>query len=266
MAMKSFVGRFALAAAAGPAAVAVGAADAALVTVSTPLSISFTDLPEPTLYNRPELDSVPWDVDGDGYTDFVLQARRSMFFSTSGIVWGTNNSNNISKYRYFLSCRGYWSRSALNGIGFFRQPVGFNPVIPRSATPVTGPYSLAQRATLSRSFRMTSINVPYSSYYNFSDTGISSGFSEGDNNIAFAFQSGGNTHYGWAVVNLTDAPDFRPTIKQWTYETEPDTPVHVGEVPVPAMLAPSLALLAFGAAGVRRWREGKAHRQEQTAA
>lgn len=241
MATKSFASKLALAAATGPAVVAAGTADAALVTVSTPLSISFTDLPEPILANRPELEAVLWDVDGDGYTDFVLQAQRSDFFSSSGIVWGVNNKNDVSKYRYFLNSGGFWSRSTLNGIGFFRQPLGWNPAIPASVTPVTGPYSLGQGVTLSRSFQMTSYVPRYATYYSFSTIGLGAGFSEGDNNIAFAFKSGGNTHYGWAIVNLTDAPDFRPTIKQWTYETEPDTPVHVGSVPVPAMLAPSLA-------------------------
>lgn len=265
MTRQSFSGKLALAAAAGPAALAGTAAHAALVTVATPLSISFTDLPAPAQLNRPELDSVSWDVDGDGNADFVLQAERSIFQSPSGIIWGTSNGNRISKYRHFLNSGGFLSRSTLNGIGFFRQPAGISPAIPFSATPTTGPYSLVQGVYLSRSFRLTSINIPYTSYNYYSEIGIGNGFSAGDNNIAFAFQTGGNTHYGWAIVNLTDGPDFRPTIEQWTYETDPDTPVHVGSVPVPAMLAPSLALLAVGAAGVRRWRQTKASQQREAA-
>lgn len=266
MAMKGFSGKLALAAATGPAAFAAGTSNAALVTVSTPLSISFTDLPEPTLYNRPELDSVPWDVDGDGNTDFVLQARRSMFFSGSGLVQGNFNSNQISKRRWFLNPGGYLSASTLNGLGILFPSSSGGAPFSGSATPSIGANPLYSGVLFSYSRQQTSINPPNSNYSYLSGAGLAFGYSAGDNNIAFAFGSGGNTHYGWAIVNLTDAPGFRPTIKQWTYETEPDTPVHVGAVPVPAMLAPSLALLAFGAAGVRRWREGKAHRQEQTAA
>jgi hypothetical protein len=67
----------------------------------------------------------------------------------------------------------------------------------------------------------------------------------------FRFTSGGATHYGWGVKNLSIGPGYASaSFGPWAYESEPDTPITVGVVPEPAMAG--LFLLAGPAVSRRR--------------
>jgi hypothetical protein len=79
----------------------------------------------------------------------------------------------------------------------------------------------------------------------------------GANTIGFSFDANGETHYGWANLHIGNGPDPVVRITNWSYEDEPDTPIHGSSVPAPPAAVPALTLLAFGAAGMRKLRNRK---------
>ncbi len=132
------------------------------------------------------------------------------------------------------------------------------------ATPGTSRYALNRYDRNSRSYTY------YGGYFgpNYSSTAYPgsskfSGFSfNGDNIICFRFDINGETHYGWANVtwDLTSVFVGQFIVEEWAYEDRPDTAIHAGStevVPVPATIVPAVAMLALGAAGVRRMRKKK---------
>lgn len=82
--------------------------------------------------------------------------------------------------------------------------------------------------------------------------------------MLFGFDFGGELHLGWARVRFDDAPDPKVVIERWAYESEPNTEIHVNNIPSPPAAIPALTLLAFGAAGVRRWRKRQATNRSRT--
>jgi MYXO-CTERM domain-containing protein len=48
------------------------------------------------------------------------------------------------------------------------------------------------------------------------------------------------------------------TVRNWAYEDEPDTAIHVEPIPAPPAGVAALTLLGLGAAGVRSWRKRNA--------
>lgn len=84
------------------------------------------------------------------------------------------------------------------------------------------------------------------------------GFTSGDaGNVGFRFKIGGNIHYGWAKFTMTLASPNTLVISEWAYNDVSGGAIQVGAVPEPAETSATLALLAAGAAGVRRWRKRK---------
>jgi hypothetical protein len=89
------------------------------------------------------------------------------------------------------------------------------------------------------------------------------GFTSGTTEyIGFSFQHNSIICYGWAEITITaNAGGYGTfTINDWAYEDTGAaiTVGNTGAVPEPAETAIGLGALALGAAGLRRWRKGKA--------
>ncbi len=67
----------------------------------------------------------------------------------------------------------------------------------------------------------------------------------------FTRDGGANYHYGWLDVEA-DLFGLTLTVHGWGFEAEPNRPIGAGDVPAPGV--GGLALLAMGAAGIRRHR------------
>lgn len=81
----------------------------------------------------------------------------------------------------------------------------------------------------------------------------------GSNYIGFRFQSGSDMLYGWAELIVSTTGGGTVTVNRWAYNDTPDGGIEVGQTqdnPVPA--TGTLALLAAGAFGLRRWRARRA--------
>ena len=81
----------------------------------------------------------------------------------------------------------------------------------------------------------------------------------GSNFIGFRFLSGTDTLYGWAELILSTTGGGTVTVNRWAYNDTPNGGIEVGQTqdnPVPA--PGTLALLAAGAFGLRRWRAQRA--------
>jgi len=79
--------------------------------------------------------------------------------------------------------------------------------------------------------------------------------------MGFQFTSNGNTHYGWARLNIEKFSDptrpFGITLRDFAYEDVAGQPITAGAgIPEPAGLA--LAVLALGAVGIRPTRKPEA--------
>lgn len=215
----------AAAAAAGTVALPV-AADAALVTKNQLLGASTSDA----------VGTTAWDVDGDGQVDFTIVRE------DSAGQWGLH-----------LTSAGQ------NGLGFVGADSAEPGIIGLSSGFRVGP-TLASHTW--GAANVGSRLLAAKTVSTFSPGEFGSGWvvqREGDTKVGFSFISSGNILYGWAVFDIqldTDQADF--SIKQWTYETEPDTAVSVGTTATPVPLAGSglhaLALLGLGAAGMRALR------------
>ncbi|HEY7090009.1 MAG TPA: PEP-CTERM sorting domain-containing protein [Tepidisphaeraceae bacterium] len=94
--------------------------------------------------------------------------------------------------------------------------------------------------------------------YNYADgtpvafpwvAGSSDGF------IGFSFQIAGQTHYGWARLNIGSyQSNLDSFLRDFAYETDANTPILAGAVPEPTA-AFALGLLAMGAMGLRSSRK-----------
>jgi hypothetical protein len=67
--------------------------------------------------------------------------------------------------------------------------------------------------------------------------------------VQFAFEPGGDIHYGWIGVDITNADDLTGVVTGFGYDDVAGTPIEAGAVPEPSA---GLALLAVGAAGLLR--------------
>jgi len=264
----------AAAAALGPAA----AQGAGVYNNTSPLTATFN-----TADN-----SHDWDVDGDGQTDFRLAADRriqsgsvvngystySGSFITSTHKYSVTATANVGLTSHGLGGRGLVKQGGgsadfrrlaadfavgptlASGYGFSPPGLGFRRIVDDSttSTQIGGP-SLLPTASVMYSRLSASIDG------DFQDGQF------GSNYIGFRFDISGATHYGWAELFVDDGTGTGSrgdiTIAEWAYEDTADCGLDVGQTSGDNCTTPSvpnpgtLALLAAGAAGLRRWR-GKA--------
>ncbi|MDJ0787790.1 MAG: hypothetical protein QNK05_13355 [Myxococcota bacterium] len=192
-----------------------------------------------------------WDVDGDGTTDFVLDGRSRV---------------------------GYYSYSVSYTVAF--DPQGSNRLVsvpsgspnPNDPPHLIGlPDGFAVGGTLANySWRSEPRDLLY--WYTFAGSSYPldvAGFEytlpggSGDvvGRFGFEFMASDGVHYGWADMRLlrVTSPLYAVVIDEWAWETTPGAPIAVGATSsVPEAPVSSLALLAAGAAGVRRWRMRRA--------
>lgn len=255
----SFTQRVSMAAGAASAVVAPVAADAALVTVQgSPVSVRAQDYTSTGPGN-----AATWDVDGLNGPDFALN-----FFNTRSQTAGIYSTFRYGQYRNLLS-NFLPGGTQLNGMGFVGSTSFARPLASSARVGATlSAYLPANYAALFGTEVQFSqrLYIPPNTQPDITSTAASPGAgfggATGPVNVGFSFLSGGNTHYGWAQIDLGAGVDNRLTVVEWTYENSPDTPVHVGtraaQVPEPASTLPAIAMLAMGAAGVRAWRQRKA--------
>lgn len=72
--------------------------------------------------------------------------------------------------------------------------------------------------------------------------------------VGVQFKSVAGTHFGWVRVEMTGDAYNGITVTDWAYNSTPDAPILVGQVPEPG----SLGLLALGGVGVLAWRKKRA--------
>lgn len=248
MSAKSFSAKLAASASAGLYALTPSGGTAAPVTVDDrPISISFDDLPGGSGGAQ-----VPWDIDGDGESDTNLVIARNTYSNS------TANGGRFSRRYGFLGLAydfgasgAVFARSyARGGLVAFIQSEYVTPYA------VNAPYRgflTGNGIDTARRYTQTSNGSILSSSYGRS---VDLGF--GASAIGFGLDIGGAQHIGWAVLRLEDGPDYRLTVTEWTYESEPDTAIHVDAVPVPSSGIGALTLLGLGAAGLRAQRRRKA--------
>ena len=247
----------------GAAAAAFGpaAANAAVVFVSpsTAPSVGFTTG-----------DSANWDVDGDGTNDFSLDGSAGFSqYGTGGLYSGYANATvNLNSFK-----AGYGGRGFVRKVGDANWDVrDLGSGFAVGATLANG-YDFGLqggRNLVSGGTSWASETSPLSfaaAFDNISASVKILGGGTGDNLVGFRFEISGATHYGWANLFIDDgtgggrAGDV--TITQWAYESTADCAINVGQTSGDNCSTPSvpnpgtLALLAAGAAGLRRWR-GKA--------
>jgi hypothetical protein len=240
------------------------AAQAGLVVVNgSPVSVSETDA-NGTI--------VGWDLDVVGADEFQLRLFKFLGEGTTQL-----------NYRIFLESNG------LNGSGlvspatdltsasmfhFLVLPTSFNVGASPNGPGTNGPYAWGQtssaREVAQRS--VVSFGTGALNYFDTQDDLINAVI--GANLIGFRFDTGVGTQYGFAELILSmGVGTMSVSIDRWVYSDTPGDFVHVNAadlvappppppppppmaVSAPAML-PSIALLALGAAGVRRWRREK---------
>lgn len=263
--MTSYVQKMGIAAGSVSLAAVPTMADAALSHVTgSPVSVSFLDVPTST----GGAVNVPWDVDGQDGADFSLVGALLYGFESST----ASGAKSEFRFGYNFIYAGTFNTGGpglpLNGaaIGVANDVVGggapFLAPLPNSFVvgPTVGPYSwiggIAHGAAVARYFSTggSLTNQSTSSYY--------PGAASGTFNIGFLFNSSAGLHAGWANVTVDNGPDWQLTINEWVYESDPETPVHVPDVPVPATIVPAIAMLGLGAAGLRRMRKRKSTQAE----
>lgn len=217
-------------------------AEAAIIYQNTPLSsINVSDSNGTAVF---------WDVDGDSSNDFRLLNYK--YTSTGG---------SIATYLRLNS-------NSLNGQGMVQNTGdGFDVVKKLALNFAVGP-TLAANYQFSPSGQSDRTAIYATTGGSVVGNGfLNGGFTGGGNEyFGFSFNSGVNTLYGWANIDI-DATNGSVTITEWAYNDTPDGEICVGQTvdndpncdPSPSVPESnsSLALLAMGAAGVYRWRKRK---------
>ena len=251
--------------------VGLTAAEAALVTIQNmPLAVSFWPAVEvsPLWHNQ-----AVWDVDGVNGPDFALLAAGGK----SGTSQNYRLGGGIALTVHSETNPGFSAvRNRLNGEGFVNSSFGYvgshgagtfiSALAPLGLSNNVGDGGIQEGGLILRAsvgvsetwnyfstYRLTYQTVIDEIHYNLGGPGTF--------NIGFKFASGSNSHFGWAQLTIGSGPYYSVSIDEWTFDTNPDTPVHVGtrasEVPVPSSGIAALTLLGLGAAGLRaqRWRK-----------
>lgn len=191
---------------------------------------------------------VYWDVDGNGSDEYIL--------TDLGGGAGFLDSNDYSNGSATLGARGMVQVPPATSSDLF-SPLspGFSVGASLATGYVWGSSPQGARTIVSSGGTQVGFDASYGGFV-----------SGGDQYFGFRFDRAGQTHYGWAEINIdTSGAPGGFTIVRWGYEDQPDTPIAVesaappapGEakaIPVNGLPFIGLTLLGLGAAGVRELR------------
>jgi hypothetical protein len=224
--------------------------------------------------------SQDWDVDGDGNTDFSLNPTQSYFQSYKRTYSDGLGGTYTSPARAFAFATVRLIDGGRNGRGLVRDNANADDFKALAAGFAVGPtlgsgYNWGGQNSFREVVFAATNKIGYFSaaaMYGYLSAAIDPDFRGGefgDNFIGFRFDISGATHYGWAELFVDDGTGSGGrgdvTITRWAYESTADCGLQVGQTsgdncpPDPSTIPNpgTLALLAAGAAGLRRWR-GKA--------
>jgi hypothetical protein len=214
-------------------AIATGAVSAAAVPVGADAAIVYKDSSNAFSVSYAGPTAAEWDIDGAGGNDFRVFTNVGSYINLNsggrngaGVVATTTSANQLNNLD--------------SGI-----PVG--PTL-------TGGYVWNPSGNAFRTLMYGSVAGGTSSF----ELGLR-GAVLGSNFIGFRFLSGTDTLYGWAELILSTTGGGTVTVNRWAYNDTPNGGIEVGQTqdnPVPA--PGTLALLAAGAFGLRRWRAQRA--------
>jgi len=218
------------------------AAQAGVVSVTTPLTIS---IPDARAFDYSPVD---WDVDGNTVADFRLEAFRTVLSSgdtptySGGYTRGSSRpSGDLQLNSGGLAGQGMVQNVGDNAEDLQNLAIGSKVGRNLAAGRQWGPNTNTNRIL------MTS--------YSYSAFTAGNLFGAG-NFIGFSFQGDtGQTLYGWAELSL-DEVALSMTIDQWAYEDSGNS-IRVGQissVPLPPAFLTMLSGLALGAGGLLRGR------------
>lgn len=185
----------------------------------------------------------PWDIDGDGSSEAVFNARVISF--TVDFTSFTSNVLSLST--------GLADNHAL-------QLQVWETKLSNVQSLANIPYIYSRQAMMAPDQMWLAVDgqITHPKVDVYVGSAVSSFLSGEMGYIGFSFDHEGTTCYGWAEFTITSGGDFGSvTIGDWAFE-DSGAPIGVGStVPEPASAAAGLGLLALGAAGVRRWRKQK---------
>ena len=195
--------------------------------------------PPPDLTNVPggSTTSVVWDVNSDGFNDFVFTNR---YPNTApggyGVIWQLNMNpfGSTGSTNGLISYAGAFVRYAY-ALGFGAT---IGPGDPR--------FSTQTQVTLGSKYSYGNAGVNY--YGGFAANGPNGSVAPGTFAFAgFRFQAADGTHYGWLRLRVNAGVlDFADA----GYETTPNQSIVPILEPPPCPEPGTMALLAFGAVGV----------------
>ena len=151
------------------------------------------------------------DVDNDGTVDFSLS---TLVVSTSYTYGPTVNVNLAYNAGVIAPAAGN-SMMTTYSSGIANVPVGS---------------AIGSSGSFSTSSGFLGYSVTYSITGGISQTGSFNGgnFINGEGFVGLKFQSGGNTHYGWARVEMVDSASVL-SVKDYAFESTPNTAINAGE-------------------------------------
>ena len=212
-------------------AIATGAASAAALPMGADAAIVYKDNTNAFSVSYGGPTSADWDIDGVGGTEFSFRTNVSRYIN----IRSDSTQNG----------RGLAATVGATSVSFENLAPGFALSPNLAASYIWNRYSDRNRTLMASS-------APGGTY------GLQNA-TLGSNYIGFRFLSGTDMLYGWAELILSTTGGGTVTVNRWAYNDTPDGGIEVGQTqdtPVPAPT--TLALLAAGAFGIRRWRARRA--------
>lgn len=228
-------------------AMAASAAGVSLLAMTQPMEAEIIFTPSHLVIGAGGIHRYDLDVDGDGVTDFAIQAAHRC---------------NTDQCFYNL---------------FDRMPPG-NGIVARARGGGWSPEAevLKRGTPIGSSRRFFAKNVSMASFY-FGGGGSSANgnwANVSNRFLGLSFKINGETHYGWARLSVKDANlEITAVITGYAYETEPNKPINAGDQgrgsdagnttghpqgasveTAPTQKVPTLGLLSLGALGLNEWR------------
>jgi len=223
-------------------AIATGAVSAATVPIGADAAIVYKDSNNAFSVSYDGPLSAEWDIDGASGSDFRLWAIFSypLYF----LDFDSGNRNG----------RGF------AGPGTYRRNFANLPAGAASAGASIGP-TLAGYNWNGTGNGGRTVMFGANPAQSFQNAVL------GSNYVGFRFLSGTDMLYGWAELILATTGGGTVTVNRWAYNDTPNGSIKVGQTedasdpdpdPTPIPAPSTLALLAAGAFGLRRWRTQRA--------